>query len=151
MQRRSEQADAPLDSQLERGNEKRRSHKQHDRDALQRDQDKRGTTMLHLLGGADQLVLCCESTFGPEGVKNTGRNPGHVDSGRLRPEAPSGQDKVQEAVTAPSACLNTRQRRGGKLPRACWVNSGKSPNKIAQTSLQVTSVPRPTAIAERWG
>ena len=55
MQRRSEQADAPLDSQLERGNEKRRSHKQHDRDALQRDQDKRGTTMLHLLGGQTNL------------------------------------------------------------------------------------------------
>ena len=26
-----------------------KSHKQHDRDALQRDQDKRGTTVLHLL------------------------------------------------------------------------------------------------------
>ena len=138
MQTRSEQPDAPLDSQLERGNKKRRSHKQYDRDALQRDQDKRGTTVLHLLAGADQLVLCCESTFGPEGVKKTGRNPRHVDSGRLRPEAPSGQDKVQEAVTAASAFLNKRQRRGGKLPRAYWANSGKSPNKIAQTSLQVT-------------
>ena len=40
MQRRSEQADAPLDSQLERGNKKRRSHKQHDR-VLPRDHNRR--------------------------------------------------------------------------------------------------------------
>ena len=88
MQSRSEQADAPLDSQLERGNKKKRSHKQHDRDALQRVQDKRGTTMLHLRGrgGANQLVLCCESTFGLEGVKNQEETRG----GRLRPEVPSG-------------------------------------------------------------
>ena len=32
-----------------------KSHKQHDRDALQRDQDKRGTTMLHLLGWLTNL------------------------------------------------------------------------------------------------
>ena len=115
MQRRSEQADAPLDSQLERGNKKRRSHKQHDtRRIATRPGQARNNNVTFTGGGeANQLVLCCESTFGPEGVKKQGRNPGHVDSGRLRPEVPSGQDKVQEAVTAASAYLNKRQRRGG--------------------------------------
>ena len=39
------------------GTKKRRSHKQHDRDALQRDQDKAGTTVLHVLGGRPTCSL----------------------------------------------------------------------------------------------
>ena len=69
MQRRSEQADAPLDSQLERGNEKRRSHNSMTETRCNETRTS-AEQQCYIYWGADQLVLCCESTFGPEGVKN---------------------------------------------------------------------------------
>ena len=67
----------------------------------------------------------------------------HVDSGHLRPEVPSGQDKVQEAVEGGEQhahrCLCTPEQHGsaeaGRCKRACWANSRKSPKRIAQTDL----------------
>ena len=51
--------------------------------------------------GADQLVLCCESTIGPEGVKNNEEIPG---------------TSIQDASGLKHLLVKTRFRRPSPLP-----------------------------------
>ena len=105
----------------------------------------------------DQLVLCCWSTFELERLKIKQEIPGTANQELLRPKVPFGRDKVQQAVEGGEQHVHSRlcapEQHGSEEAGSCQGLTGPTREsrrrKFAQTSLQVTSLPRPTANAER--
>ena len=117
---------------------------------------KSAEQQFYIYQGVDQLVLCCRSTFGLEGVKILKEIPGTANQDsfdlkyllvKTRFRRPSKEEN--STYTAVSAHLfNTAAKRREVCQGLTGPNSGRR-RKFAQTSLQVTSLPRPTANAGR--